>query len=195
MQNISFQWERCRAGYEIVPPKKGEPAGLAVLRPISRDFEKGKPIELRSALFRDFAALSTQRDFAEFAGAFGLLTHERESEELAIWYAERDNMRIAVASWEAGKIAGLENLFNDFRWARLAIRFRDGAMVLEPRNLRDAMWVQLAVSLTKREHHKSCLWCKTWFPYGAGTKHRKTAIYCSPKCQKAHTYAKLKGEG
>jgi hypothetical protein len=202
MQNITFEWKKCRFGYRIVPPKKGEPAGLAMLRPAgpapdrrpgSKDFETIRPLDHHKALFRDFADLSTQRDFVEFASKWGLLTDTHDDEDLATWQVESGSMRSALASWEAGKFAGLENLFNDYRWARLAIRFRNGALALEPRNLRDAMWVQLAVSLTKREHHRACLWCKTWFPYGAGTEHRASALYCSPKCQKAHAYQKLKG--
>lgn len=30
--------------------------------------------------------------------------------------------------------------------------------------------------------------CGEWFWYGGGTGRRKTAIFCTPKCQKAYYY-------
>lgn len=41
---------------------------------------------------------------------------------------------------------------------------------------------RIGVKLCKRPD------CGEWFAYGPGTKHRETAVYCSPKCQKAHAY-------
>ncbi len=69
-------------------------------------------------------------------------------------------------------------------------------LVMRPRSLVAAMWLQYGhwVSLPNVELRR-CAYCPNWFAYGPGTRRRKTAIYCSPKCQKAHQYAKMKELG
>jgi hypothetical protein len=189
MENVIFKWERCRDGYTLAKDEHG----TEIIRPNSRTFYAVEPLVVDLALFRRFALLKKNpRAYVEFASTFGLLKHARDEEPIATWNTERSSLHAGVSLWEAGRVDALEGHFNSLPFAKLDVRVRDGVLSLEPRNLRDAIWLQLALSLTKREKHKACLWCKTWFPYGPGTGRRETALYCSPRCQKAQAYQKTK---
>jgi hypothetical protein len=56
---------------------------------------------------------------------------------------------------------------------------------LQPENLKTAINLQLAQSISSNQHLRRCAWCPTWFAYGTGTGRRKSAHYCSDRCRKA----------
>ena len=200
MENLDFEWSRCLDEYEIVEEKGADHRPVLVIRPRSQRFETYKPLRLDGA-FMAFATVErTPAGFVDFANRFGLLHHPREPEPIAVFYAEHDSLKTVAVPAIVKHDTQAVNLFDVSEIAndrppliRLNLSFRDGRPVLAPRDLRDALWLQFAVSITKREKFKVCLFCGTWFAYGTGTNHRETAIYCSSKCQQTHAYRKRKG--
>ena len=190
MENLKFSWQKCPDGYGIATDKDG----ASVLRPRSRNFVAVEPLTLHPVLFRQIASLDAKPTaYAKFASDFGLLRTVDGDEPIKLWNAERGTFRAGLQFWDAGEMKAVSDLFNTFSLGNLGITLGDGSLTLEPANLLDAMWVQFALSFTKREQHRRCLWCETWFAYGPGTGRRNTAIYCTPKCQNAHAYQKVKG--
>ena len=192
MQNLVFKWQRCRDGYEI----RHDRHGLASLHARSDEYAAIQPIHSRTghtALFRQFAEMKpSDKAFRDFATEFGVLHAPHNESGLSEWYSEQSTLRISLGKSSPGKplnSKALAPVFNGTeRYLRLTVRIWDNDLMLEPESLRDAMWAQFALALTKGERQKACELCKTWFAYGPGTGRRETAMYCSPKCQKAHTY-------
>jgi len=65
---------------------------------------------------------------------------------------------------------------------------------LQPTNLLEGAIVQLLEDISSARQLRRCIrpGCREWFAFGPGTGRRKTALYCSPRCQKAHDYMKRK---
>jgi len=68
-------------------------------------------------------------------------------------------------------------------------------LFFQPRDLLGAAYLQLMQDAAQGAILRLCArpGCGEWFYYGPGTKHRETALYHSPRCQKAHAYLKTKG--
>ncbi len=84
---------------------------------------------------------------------------------------------------------------------RLNAVIREGQcprLFFEPERLSDAIYLQFFQDIESGANVRLCArpGCGEWFYFGPGTNppRRNTAIYCSPKCQKAHSFAKSKGE-
>ena len=197
MENIAFTWERCLDDYEIIEEIFSDHRSVKLFRPKSARFESYHPLDFHPGLFRQFAALTPDPNdpavFLDFANTWGLLMHARSDESPATWYAEHESMCVAIRACDEGQKNDLTNIFDRVSEVRPTLRIRSGVTVFEPDNLRDAMWIQLAMATARNQKFKICRYCQTWFPYGPGTGHRSTALYCSPKCQKAFSYQMSKG--
>ncbi len=70
-------------------------------------------------------------------------------------------------------------------------------LFFRPSTLIDAIYLQFFEDLSTQANLKLCerAGCRNWFKYGTGTNRRSTAQYCSPKCQNAAKYAKMKEGG
>ena len=63
-----------------------------------------------------------------------------------------------------------------------------------PATLRDAIYLQFLEDLMPGAKMRLCKRpaCGEWFKYGPGTSHRKTARFCSERCQNAFKYQRRK---
>lgn len=202
---FSFEWRRCFDGYEAVDygdsspaENSGAPYGTFVRRRSAR-MEVFHPLDIQRALFRQFAATETSvAAIVGFAESFGLLTHPSDEEPIGLWRASIESMRTLVAKWTSGRMNEVAEAYNRLKFGGLTLRLAHDRrtswphLEIVPVRLLDAMWAQFAQAVSKNERHNACLWCRGWFAYGPGTGKRKTAVYCSAKCQKAHQYAKMK---
>ncbi len=70
-------------------------------------------------------------------------------------------------------------------------------LFFQPSTLIDAIYLQLFEDMSTQANLKLCErpGCVNWFKYGTGTGRRGTSQYCSPKCQNAAKYAKMKEGG
>jgi hypothetical protein len=190
MSMLTFPWEVCVDGYEI----RANDHGMRFVTPRSvmkraPRFAAIEPLRLNEKLFQQFATLEpTESAFLDFAGKFGLLTHNREPEPVATWMVERDNLRLAFSYWSQGLAGDVERLVNSLPFAALRIRIRDGMPAFEPTDLRAGLWAQLAMSVRKGEQHRACARCGTTFSFGPGTGRRSTAEFCSARCKLAANY-------
>ena len=60
------------------------------------------------------------------------------------------------------------------------------ALVLQPRNLLDAMHLQLAKFVATDGSIRACRQCGEWFVSGLGDARRSIAIFCSERCKNRH---------
>lgn len=203
---FDFKW-RVAAEHEVYEekPRRGRGARILYGRRGWYIRPKGaavitRPLDNFPALFKQFAETpKTPEGVREFANRFGMLD-EGSDESFSIWYEQIDAMRDGLAKVESGAWQEAPEgygtiaskfvdvvLINEIGRSRPSLKFR-------PRNLLAAMRLQFAlwVSSPPGVKLRQCAWDGLWFMYGPGTGRRETAVYCSPKCQKAHQYAKRK---
>jgi hypothetical protein len=198
MIDISFQWTRSLA-YECVTR-----GGRKWIAPVGKKrdtpFEPLK-IDCEKPLFLRFAELDgSEESCLRFAHHWGLLRSELQtsSEALEDWREQIKDMRQRI-SWfgtdddeplapklpagEAWKLTNLEVLLVPARSETK--RF---AMVLHPKNLIEAMHLQLATSVAGSGSIRTCKQCGSWFESGASESRRSVAIFCSEKCKNRFHY-------
>ena len=192
-----FEWERCLDGYQILAIDKEK-----VVMPKSRRREIYRPLDLGTenwAPFHIFADMPhTQDGVLSFANSYGLLFRDLEN-----GYGEftgySSTMRYAVKHWQKGDMDELVSFFQSSagQWANqisvTLVKSNESDrpdLRIVPRDLLHALWLQFAEVISTGLKTKHCQWCRKAFPYGPGSRHRSTAIFCSSKCQKAHAYRK-----
>jgi hypothetical protein len=158
-------------------------------------------IDCEKPLFLRFAELDgSEESCLRFAYHWGLLHTESQtaSEALEDWRAQIKEMRQRI-SWlgtddhkprapklpagEAWKVTALDVLLVPTRSE--TERF---AMVLQPKNLIEAMRLQLATSVAGSGSIRTCKQCGLWFESGASESRRSVAIFCSEKCKNRFHY-------
>jgi hypothetical protein len=199
MIDISFEWKRAHE-YECVRVR-----GHKWLRAIGKGRENFEPlkIEMEKPLYLWFADLDgSEESCLRFARVWGLLTTESPAGEemLETWQEQIQAMRQAREFFgpidtlpaelarkrragEAWKLTNLDMLLVPKRAE--ADRF---AMMLQPRNLLAAMYVQLAKSVAGGGSLRNCKQCGEWFETGASDSRRSIAIFCSEKCKNRFHY-------
>jgi len=160
-----------------------------------------RPLNNSPALFKQFAETpKTPEGVQEFASRYGMLDVGYKKDgaiSLLIWYEQIDAMREAIAQIESGAWLpeGYEAVATKFVDLVLVneVGRRRPTLKYRPKTLIAALRVQFAlwVSLPEGVKLGQCVWDGEWFMRGPGF-HRSDAAYCSPKCQKAHQYAKKK---
>lgn len=205
---IEFEWERAVDGYEIVRPKprkrasgvrpkprRGETTLTSrtgtELKPRSDKVINYRPLDERPALFREFADLEqTPEAVQAFANAHGMLGTIFEQSIEVGWYRDIKEIRFAIAMWERGSQHALVKAWNAASLGQTAVKLvsrgreEPPGLVIVPLSLRSAMYLQLAQAITRDNQLQCCLWCGTWFLFGTGTGHRRSAHYCSDNCRK-----------
>jgi hypothetical protein len=198
-------------GARVAPPEaqpRDPRRGRSVLSdapPLTYIENAGTPIEIDcfkiDGLYRHLADCPlTIPGVLGFVRKYGLLrARKRESFELIC--GEIRAMRSLVAAMDRGNWPAL----ND--WARqneavvrtsAVLHFEPDRwrpyLFFQPRDLIGAAYLQLLSNASDDAQLRQCALpgCGTWFVYGPGHKHRETARYCSPTCQKAHAYLKTK---
>ena len=211
MDIVSFNWARDLAGYEIVERSKRpdstmitdltDRGGIYVVRR-GGPMEPYEPLKI-DGLYRRLADCDkTPEDALYFIKTFGYPDFKDNDEYPVIsFYGIVDNMRQGVALADQGEWGILADAFEGAIIKRYGVgnvsfvfHHREGderpTVAFRPRSLMAAMWLQFALDCSGGGKLRKCKWCPQYFKYGSGTGRRKTAEYCSPKCQKAHTYAR-----
>lgn len=209
---FDFEWKRCPDGYDIIKRD-----GDSFVASRSSRIEAYKPWEVgveRGVAFMAFAkSPKSKAAILKLADAYGLLHFDKAStvvgkwagaiEVLGEWQAAIGGLKTAVRAWEAGKTEQVKKIANDLGiLAETNVSLIDDpsnpdglALRLQPRDLYSALWFQFAESAAAGSKIRRCAFptCGKPFAYGTGTGRRETAQYCSPKCRKAHEYARRKG--
>jgi hypothetical protein len=183
LELINFEWPWCPDGYEL--------RGNDII-PASDNLELADPMRFKKCIYRTFVdAEPTPEGAITFATAFGLLLDEG-SMSLEDWKQHHAEMVSVWKSWQAGDWEGLMIAFNrtdngviQTKIAADPDNISDIRLVLEPPNLLQMMWVEMALHAINHVGLRSCEWCGSWFSYGTGTNRRNTAKFCSDKCRKA----------
>ena len=191
---VWFPWERDPYGYRVDKTPDG-----AMLVPKTTNREIAYPLgpqPRNEVAFEIFARIERAEDVVTFADRFGPLYGHDPEHIASQWFVARDTVRSALDSWRRENYSDLVSTFSELpiAHASLAMRPSTGAVALEPcvqpDSLRNALLWQLADAIKTDLKIRNCAWCDTPFAYGAGTGRRKTAIYCSGECQRAHAYRK-----
>jgi predicted RNA-binding Zn ribbon-like protein len=136
-----------------------------------------------------------------FVNRYGFLhgdTYQAESTRLMTLSVQRAAEMVAMV--DARKWSELESYLRGLGSGMYSIGIappeRSGRPALKffPFNLFLAATAQLLEEAASGGQFKSCIrpGCGRYFGYGPGTGRRETALYCSPRCQKAHDYQKRK---
>jgi hypothetical protein len=203
---IGFEWPRGRA-YEIVEPSlpsKGDPFAATIDEPHIRQTGRTekenpapRPLEMHPTLHLVFAQLDGSAEAClHFARNWGLLWKPAEvgaQERLSTWRSEIKTMKATIA--------GLRRAIDEDAFpsrgaiidAELDVLLvsgkPDGRPVLSfrPKNLRNAMRIQLAQSIAGGNAISVCPICGAWFQRGGrgGDVKRSIARFCSDKCRNA----------
>ena len=196
---LRFEWTRDPAGYELkhVParlqgtiivdtPEHFEIVGR------SDKLETYRPLAEGPALYREFCDLDpTGPEIVEFASRYGLLTKSEGTEWLDYWQEAIKGMEQSVQFAEEKDLNGFVKAWNRLSMVRLVVKFdpviADGRpfMRITPQTLHDALWLQVAQSLSSATGLRRCKQCDAWFVFGTGTGRRKSADYCSDRCRKS----------
>jgi hypothetical protein len=198
MIDINFQWSHPLA-YECVIH-----GGRKSIKPVGK--KRGTPFEPlkivgEKPLFLRFAELDgSEESCLRFAHYWGLLHTESQtaSEALEDWQGQIKEMRQSV-TWfgtdndvplapklpagNAWKLTSLDVLLVPARSE--TERF---AMALQPKNLIEAMRLQLATSVAGSGSIRTCKQCGGWFERGATESRRSIAVFCSEKCKNRFHY-------
>ena len=200
----TFTWRRDPIGYEV--RKDDEDGELCIYGKSERgETDVYRPFEIghgRRVLFQIFADIdldAAPRSYLAFADRFGLL-YRGDEEAVFDWKDQIKDMKSSVEAWRRGDIATVCGIFNDHglrSWTRTHLNLEPPAVPGEkprlrfrPYDLSAALWIQFAEAVAADLQIRRCGFptCGTPFAYGPGTGRRSTALYCSPKCQKAHKY-------
>jgi hypothetical protein len=211
MALFEIEWLIDRDGYSLAPShlSQGNPYAGPDDREIVR---KGgrlltwKPFKTDGLCRRIAQFEDTPAGALQFVARHGFMFRANtRSESAALICSHIQIARVLVRAADARdwtKITGwLEKAYKGGRGVgRLGVVFETAAdtsrpaLHLRPANLWEAAVVQLLEEISSGRPLKHCKrpGCPEWFTYGPGTDHRETALYCSSKCQNAHTYMKRK---
>jgi hypothetical protein len=128
--------------------------------------------------------LSEIYDAIDVAQGLVALAETEDWHSIAVWL---DKAWIDALPSQAGGIGRLGIAFSKAGNERPRLQ-------LQPPNLFHAALVQFLEEVSSGGPLRRCRLptCPEWFTYGPHTGRRETALYCSPRCQNAHTYLKRK---
>ncbi len=201
MPEIQFEWTRAfgkspsHAAYDYHGGK---------IRQIGRGKQKYSPLATE-ALYLKFAQLDgSPAACVGFAESCGLLEHQASStnppsEDLSFWRAEIRRMKVLILALpKVVKVVNSRGTFATVGSVDILLVPGVGSnakpvMVFEPRNLLQAMNLQMAQSITGGNTVLTCQQCGTWFEVGADAK-RAVAKFCSDKCRFRFNYERRAGK-
>jgi hypothetical protein len=204
MIDIGFKWSHARE-YECV-----EVEGAKVIRQKGTRREKPKePLMIdgngKKPLYARFAELdSSEKSCVDFANAWGLLTTESPSqaEPLDFWRKEIRKIKGLMNVLEAKEKppGGLLRRSRDqVSLPSITVRLVPGELdvdgnigrpklLLGPKDLLEAMYLQLGKFVAGDGSLRSCRQCGEWFECGGTESRRSIAIFCSEKCKNRFHY-------
>jgi hypothetical protein len=199
---LQFEWEKARNGHEIVRYPRAEGGGLHVKRR-SGPVDLCRSLEL-PGLYATFAGLDHRPEAVRsFADTYGLLNNAPGFEEpVAVWYRHADAMAEAIELKARADYAGVCGLFDKNSPLLRATFFlaprearQPPALMIRPRDLLAAMWLQLALAIAANVGLRYCELCAKPFEFGTGTGRRSSARFCSDNCRKVAHLQKSRETG
>lgn len=220
---LRLDWFRCRDGYRLEdradpPPRRGRRAlllGSVAGRYIVRNSDTLEPTTPLKCvgLYRLLADVSDDESALAFVRAHGFLSRGKDARVDQVLYAAADIRKIVDAidkkRWGALRDtlnrAGQDSIMESGGVGRLGVIFdwREGMerpdLYFRPGSLISAIYVQALQDASGGAELQKCdrPGCPKYFQVGPGTgrpRLNRGVAYCTPKCQKAHAYMKLKGE-
>jgi len=204
MIDIDFKWAKARA-YEWSDVK-----GAKILRPIGDKRYSLEPFKIEGdkPLYIRFAELDgSEKSCLDFAGAFGPLTEElpRKAETLNGWQREirkiKGMMRMLGAhettvggimrtKGSRPVIAPLPSISVTLVPGDIDVAGNVGRpkLLLGPKDLLDAMYLQLGQFVAGDGILRTCKQCGGWFECGATESRRSIAVFCEEKCKNRFHY-------
>lgn len=195
MAKLALYWPVDVSGYHIEAPPH---VGPSIVRNGGRLMTDRDVLQCPALYQRLADCEPTGEGALKFVSKYGFLSGTRiETVEFicqqiaivrSLLNAKNDDDRKALDDWMA----------NSGQAIRLHAKLqgeKTPQLFFAPRTLIDAVYLQFFQDLSTSPNLRLCArpGCDEWFTFGPGTEHRNTAQYCSPKCQKAHTYEKTKG--
>src|SRR3954466_13376546 len=205
---VDFEWAVDTAGYAVVPggpanesDKKsvfGEILSALhgkLIRP-ARIVRRGgelrpyRPFEPVNGLFLPFSKYArTTQGLLEFTNRYGPMTpegNEGSGEDAIIGLGHAESISRFLTDYRSNPHMCLGKFGEQgLGWSRidvgLALNPTTGQpqMKLRPSCLVNALWFELAASLTGDARLRACQHCGEWFETGPGTARRMDAIFCS----------------
>ncbi len=205
---IDFEWQRDSAGYHI--EKRQAPHGAAKKLPDGMyDVVVGnggppdyyRPLDDEPSLFAILAATEPNAEGVKgFVERFGFLTDDGPaSGNPLLWQPDIRSMRVVVDQLMKGNHEAIAKAFNKSTQGDLNIKFdfvhgrSRPVLSLAPKDLKAALWLQVAQHVSGDHQLRLCLHCGTGFVFGSGTGRRRSGHYCSDRCRKAAHAEKKKG--
>jgi hypothetical protein len=144
-----------------------------------------KPLSKVPELYKIFAKIRTPEaalNFVKNYGRFGRPDPKGDSVQKVLGEAKEMSKRMNRlitsrfgANIPLTELSGV--LVSDRRSGGVELKIR-------PATLRDAMWLQLARSISDSARIRKCNFCKEWFRAGLGTDRRADAKFCSDEHRK-----------
>jgi len=129
----------------------------------------------------------------KLANKYGLLygrADKLSAEPLSAWNHADMALTILLGKWADGDGAAVPFVFNETEVAQNTPRmdWEEGrerpVLLFEPKNLNDALKLQVAELYSGGAEARRCEYCSRPFVYGAGTPRRVGGEYCSPSCRR-----------
>lgn len=211
---LSMRWELNNRGYELTEepaPNHSVHTLLSIADPTIWIIPRQpvspiqtQPLDIDALYARLAECLPTSEGALSFVDRFGLL-RAGDREPVAGVCAAIEAARALIATRDAGDIHTLTQWMTEpGNAAAMALRpslapaaavhsRRDRSpydLILSPRDLYSAIFFQFFRDYTENRSLRKCArrGCGEWFQFGPGTRHRNTAVYCSPSCQHADAY-------
>jgi hypothetical protein len=204
MIDIDFKWPKARA-YEWE-----DASGERILRPLGGRRYPVEPFKIEGdkALYIRFSELDgTEKSCLDFAAAYGALTEElpNKAETLSGWKREIQKMKSMM------RVLGVNDATPGGMMRTKSSRpvvaplpsisvtlvpgpvqadgsFGRPKMLLGPKNLVEAMYLQLGKFVAGDGILRTCKQCSSWFEAGATEGRRSIAVFCSEKCKNRFHY-------
>jgi hypothetical protein len=211
MAKFSLKWTKAIGGYRIERPVATGPVAKTIIgqvRPVNlvanSDRKVSPPYDAMKTegLYRHLEKVRDENGALEFANKFGLLRDGNE-ESIDDFILHADWVRVLVKAKEERDWVPFERflvlnrevvrLNPEFQLTTVRVNGRktdELEFFFRPASLLSAIYIQLFEDFTTGAELRLCKrpGCGSWFKFGPGTGRRNTALYCSPRCQKAHAY-------
>src|SRR6266851_51646 len=210
MIDIGFEWMR-GLKYECIEEDGTRIIRQVEVPGVKKRTQLSEPLKHTTMpLYKRFAELDGSADACvEFATACGLLKTRAgvgASERLDGWQREIKKLRALMTMLSVDDQArerneqpgGVVRTANSRRvrlkMTNIEVALLSGpsdplggvsrpALVLQPQNLLDAMYLQLAKFVAGDGVLRRCKQCDNWFECGASEARRSLALFCSPQCK------------
>jgi hypothetical protein len=154
-----------------------------------RELRAYRPFKAVNGLFLPFSKLAlTVEGLLEFVRRYGPMTregNEKSGEDAIIGLSHAEAMSEFLSEYRTDAHNCFAKYERGLGWSRMdvAVTFNSTTgrpqMILRPSSLVNALWFELAASLTGDTQLRPCRHCGGWFEVGPGTQRRLDATFCS----------------